>query len=192
MRKSVFALLLPLWVALLLPSCSNTGGKSSAGTDTTTALYEVYAPYFKIGVAINPRTMTDSTTKSLIVKHFNSVTAENAMKWEFIHPKPGVYDFAAADSFVEFAEKNNMYIVGHVLVWHSQTPEWVFQDASGKRASKDTLLERMHEHINTIVSRYKGRVDCWDVVNEAVDDNGEIRKNVWFNIAGIDYVRKAF
>jgi endo-1,4-beta-xylanase len=145
-----------------------------------------------MGVAIDQRTMTDSLTQSVILKHFNSITAENSMKWEKIHPLPGVYNFAPADSFIDFGIRHHMYIVGHVLVWHSQTPDWLFRDASGKPASKDTLLKRMEDHIKTVVGRYKGKVDCWDVVNEAVDDNGEIRNNIWYTIIGTDYVRRAF
>jgi endo-1,4-beta-xylanase len=191
-RIACFLLFPIITLVLLQTSCSVGNRDSNADSDTTTSLCKVYEPFFKMGVAINPRSMMDSVTQPVILKNFNSITAENAMKWEMIHPKPGEYNFAASDSFVDFGEKNNMYIVGHVLVWHSQTPEWVFQDASGKPASKDTLLQRMQDHIKTIVGRYRGRVDCWDVVNEAVDDNGEIRKNIWYNIAGIEYVQKAF
>ncbi len=189
--------IVPIFVSLIslsviLSSCSGGHRGSENESDTTTSLYKAFEPYFMMGVAINHHTMTDSLIQPVILKHFNSITAENSMKWEKIHPLPGVYDFAPVDSFVDFGTKNNMYIIGHVLVWHSQTPNWVFQDASGKPASKDTLLKRMEDHIKTVVGRYKGRVDCWDVVNEAVDDNGEERKNIWYNIAGIEYVQKAF
>jgi len=191
-----FALLFPslpvIGILVILTSCTGSVGRNISEADTTISLYKVFDPYFKMGVAINRRTMTDSLIQPVILKHFNSITAENCMKWEKIHPMPGVYDFAPADSFVDFGLKNTMYIVGHVLVWHSQTPDWVFQDASGKPASKDTLLKRMEDHIKTVVGHYKGKVDCWDVVNEAVDDNGGFRKNIWYNIIGIDYVQKAF
>jgi len=166
--------------------------KQSGDNDTTTSLYKVYEDHFKIGVALSDKGMEDSLNVVLIKKHFNSITAENAMKWEFIHPEPGQYDFGPADRFVEFGEKNGMYIVGHVLVWHSQTPAWVFTDDAGKRVSRDTLLNRMREHIHTVVGRYKGKVHCWDVVNEAIDDDGSIRKNIWYEITGVDYVQKAF
>jgi endo-1,4-beta-xylanase len=178
--------------SIITSSCSMNRTGNSSGTDTTTSLSAVYAHLFKIGVAVSAHRMNDSIYASVIQRQFNSITAENVMKWEFIHPEPGKYNFQPADSFVAFGEENNMYIVGHVLVWHQQTPEWVFQDASGKPASRDTLLKRMHDHIATVVGHYKGRVDCWDVVNEAIDDNGEVRKNAWYNIIGIDYVEKAF
>ncbi len=161
-------------------------------TDEPPSLAEAFIDYFPIGVSIGQHTLDDSMDVAMIMKHFNSITSENYLKWEFIHPEPGVYNFAPADSFVEFGKKNNMYVVGHVLVWHSQTPEWVFQDEAGNRASPELLLDRMREHINTVVGHYKGRVHSWDVVNEAVDDNGEIRKNIWYEILGEDYVQKAF
>jgi endo-1,4-beta-xylanase len=160
--------------------------------DTVTSLCKVFEDYFRIGVALSDSGLKDTVNMRLTKKHFNSITDENAMKWEFIHPKPGKYDFDAADRFVEFGEKNGMYIVGHVLVWHSQTPPWVFTDNSGNRVSRDTLLNRMRDHIYTVVGRYKGRVQCWDVINEAIGDNGEVRQNIWYQITGIDYVQKAF
>jgi endo-1,4-beta-xylanase len=185
-------ILLPFMILTGFYSCFSGTTKGILKSDTTTSLCSVYKDFFKIGVAVSSHRMTDSLYTSIIRKQFNSITAENAMKWEKIHPAPGRYNFQPVDSFVDFGEANNMYIVGHVLVWHQQTPEWVFKDASGKPATRDTLLKRMHDHIETVVSRYKGRVNCWDVVNEAVDDNGEIRKNNWYNIIGIDYVQKAF
>ena len=101
-------------------SCS-TCSKSDQG-DTTTSLYKNYQNYFKIGVALSVKDLDDSMTVSVAKKQFNSITAENAMKWEFIHPEPGKYNFEPADKFVKFGEENGMQIVGHVLIWHSQTP----------------------------------------------------------------------
>ena len=172
-------------------SCSSCTNSSDQG-DTATSLYKDYQNYFKIGVALSDRALNDSMTVSVVKKQFNSITAENAMKWEFIHPEPGKYTFERADRFVKFGEENGMYIAGHVLIWHSQTPKWVFMDEAGNKVSRDTLLARMHDHIKTVVGRYKGRVYCWDVVNEAVGDDGSIRKNLWYEIIGKDYVEKAF
>ena len=91
-----------------------------------------------------------------------------------------------------FGERNGMFIVGHTLVWHSQTPRWVFEDASGNRVRRDTLLARMRDHIHTVVGRYKGRIKGWDVVNEALDEDGTLRKSPWLAIIGADYIAKAF
>jgi endo-1,4-beta-xylanase len=109
-----------------------------------------------------------------------------------VHPQPGTYDFAAPDQYVAFGEKNGMFVIGHTLVWHSQTPRWVFQDANGKPVSRDTLLARMRDHIQTVVGRYKGRIKGWDVVNEALNEDGTLRRSPWLTIIGDDYIAKAF
>jgi endo-1,4-beta-xylanase len=185
-------LTLMLGMSLLYISCNPTSQAGKEENDTIPALYKAFENTFYIGTAFSTRKFSDSAYMSTVVKHFNSVTAENAMKWEKIHPQQGIYHFATTDSFIDFAEKNNMYVVGHVLVWHSQTPDWVFEDAKGKPVSRDTLLNRMHDHIQTVVGRYKGRVDCWDVVNEAIGDDNGMRKSKWYTIIGEDYVEKAF
>lgn len=157
-------------------------------------LKDVFKNYFYIGTALNQVQIVgkDTAAFDILKEQFNSITAENAMKWEKIHPKPGKYYFGLADSFVALGEKQKMYIIGHVLVWHYQTPDWVFQDKSGKLTCRDTLLKRMHDHIFTVVSRYKGRVNGWDVVNEALDDSGQFKKTKWYEIIGEDFVQKAF
>ena len=167
-------------------------GTTTASNDTIPSIKEAYQNKFLIGVALSTRALKKSTDTAITIQQFNSITGENSMKWEKIHPEPGKYNFGPSDRFVEFGEAHKMYIIGHVLVWHSQTPAWVFQDAEGNRVSRDTLLQRMEDHINTVVGRYKGRVQCWDVVNEAVDDNGNFRQNIWAEIIGEDYVQKAF
>jgi endo-1,4-beta-xylanase len=179
-------------ISLLIISCKPATQVSKDGNDTIPALYKSFENDFYIGTAFSSSHFSDSAYMATVVKHFNSVTAENAMKWEKIHPQPGIYHFTTSDSFIDFAEKNNIYIVGHVLVWHSQTPDWVFEDAKGKPVSRDTLLSRMHDHIKTVIGRYKGRVNCWDVVNEAIGDDNNMRKSKWYNIIGEDYVEKAF
>jgi endo-1,4-beta-xylanase len=114
------------------------------------------------------------------------------MKWERIHPQSGKYDFAVADSIVKFALENKMFVVGHVLVWHSQTPDWVFQDSLGKPLTRDALISRMKDHISTVVGHFKGRVKGWDVLNEAVNEDGSLRKTKWLEIIGKDYIQLAF
>ena len=114
------------------------------------------------------------------------------MKWESIHPRVDGYNFDPADRYVAFGEKHGMFVIGHCLVWHSQTPSWVFQDDKGAPLTRDALIERMHDHISTVVGRYKGRIAGWDVVNEALNDDGTQRESQWFNIIGADYIAKAF
>ncbi len=167
------------------------------GTQLNTAqsnLKDVFKDHYYIGVALNNNHVfgRDPESVELVKKHFNSITAENSMKWERIHPKPDEYNFEPADSFVSFGEKNNMFIIGHCLVWHSQTPGWVFEDENGNPATRELLLQRLKDHIYTVVGRYKGRVHGWDVVNEAVNEDGTLRQSKWLEIIGEDYIEKAF
>jgi endo-1,4-beta-xylanase len=157
-------------------------------------LKDVFNGCFQVGVAINPAQILgrDPMDHEFILKHFNSVTAENEMKFERIHPKPGVYNFKIGDSLVAFAGRNNLFVEGHVLVWHSQTPAWIYKDSLGNQLNRDALLERMKDHIFTVAGRYKGKVNGWHVVNEAIDDDGQMRKSKYYEIIGEDYVQKAF
>jgi endo-1,4-beta-xylanase len=147
-----------------------------------------------IGAAVNTDLVSgrDTLGAALVRTHFNSITPENVLKWDSVHPLPGVFDFARSDQMVAFAERNGMAVIGHVLVWHNQTPRWVFQDSSGNPVSRDTLLNRLREHIQTVVGRYRGRIAGWDVVNEAVDEDGSLRRTPWLSIIGDDYVARAF
>lgn len=158
------------------------------------ALKDAYKNAFYIGVALNRRQIDgkDKPSLAIVEKHFNSITPENILKWEKVHPAPGRYNFAPVDSFVAFGEKHKMFIVGHTLVWHNQTPARVFADSSGNPASRDTLLQRMREHIFAVAGRYRGRINGWDVVNEAVEDDGLLRQSKWLQIIGEDYLQKAF
>ena len=179
-------------VAASLTSCATAGNAASSPT-----LKDAYKNIFLIGAAINQRQFTgeDPNGASLIQAQFNSISPENVLKWEIIQPRPGAngYDFEPGDRYVEFGEKHGMYIIGHTLVWHSQTPKWVFLAGDGTNdCDRETLLKRMHDHIQTVVGRYRGRIKCWDVVNEALQDNGELRKSPWLKIIGDDYIAKAF
>jgi endo-1,4-beta-xylanase len=158
------------------------------------SLKEVFADKFKIGVAVSDKLLLggDTIANALEIKNFNSITPENALKWDNIHPLQNVYDFQKADSFVAFGTRNHMFLVGHTLVWHYQNPDWIFKDKSGKTVSRDTLLKRLKDHIFTVVGRYKGKINGWDVVNEVIGDDGELRKTKWYEIIGDDYIEKAY
>jgi endo-1,4-beta-xylanase len=168
----------------------------SPGADvaSATTLKGAFADAFRVGAALNENQFTerDSIGAALVKRQFNTITPENVLKWEHVHPQPTTYDFAPVDRYVEFGERNGMFIVGHTLVWHSQTPRWVFQDANGAPITRDALIQRMHDHIATVVGRYKGRIKGWDVVNEAVEEDGSMRRSPWFNIIGEDFVALAF
>lgn len=187
MKKRLFCLFL---FAVILTVTVTGGCQPQPGE--IPALHEVYEDYFPIGAAVNSWTI--ESHKDLIAAHFNSLTAENEMKFDHLQRVEGVYTFDRADAIVELAEKNQMLVRGHTLVWHSQTPDWVFKDENGNPASRELLLERMEEHITTVVSRYRGRVYAWDVVNEAVADGpGYLRTDSpWYKIIGPDYIAQAF
>ena len=146
----------------------------------------------KRGYFIEKQIITDPKGLEVALKHFNVITPENVMKWEEIHPQPGVYDFEAADQLVEIAEENDKKIVAHTLVWHNQTPDWVFEDEEGNLLTREALLERMRDHIHTIVGRYKGKIYGYDVVNEAFNGDGSFRESKWYTIIGEDFIQKAF
>ncbi len=239
-------------------------GTNARSAETAVTLKDAFKDRFKVGTAINRSVATGTAgfrrtaeqvgqDIALVKTQFNQITAENDMKWQLIHPREGAdgYNFEPADAFVEFGVNNNMEIAGHTLVWHSQTPNWVFAgthlppgaseetkpdgaedktDAAppppaatppdappgpgrgpggrgfggfggfqrfnldGPRASREELLERMREHIHTVMTRYKGKVKVWDVVNEAIADNGPdiLRKSPWSVIIGPDFIEKAF
>lgn len=157
-------------------------------------LKDAFKDKFLIGVALNTKQILEADTigNQLIAKHFNSVVADNCMKSEIVQPVEGQFDFRLADKFVALGEKQNMFIVGHTLVWHSQAPAWFFVDANGQAVSKEVLIARMKNHITTVVKRYKGRVHGWDVVNEAINDDGSWRESPFYKIIGKDFVKLAF
>lgn len=156
-------------------------------------LKDFYQSYFPIGVAVRPSDLHGASA-DLIRRHFNSITAENAMKIATIQPQEGVFNWAEADSIVDFAVKNNLKIRGHNLCWYVDTPDWFFIGPDGGQVSKTLLLQRLQKHITAVVSRYKGKIYAWDVVNEAIDDHPEryLRNSKWYQIAGEDFIIKAF
>jgi len=157
-------------------------------------LKDAFKGSFLIGAALNPAEFTESDARdtAIVKAQFDSISPENVLKWESVHPEPEHYNFDLPDKYVAFGEKHHMFIVGHTLVWHQQTPKWVFEDAKGNPLDRETLLKRMREHIQTVVGRYKGRVNLWDVVNEALNDDGTLRQTPWLKIIGEEYLAKAF
>jgi endo-1,4-beta-xylanase len=174
---------------LLLAGCGSLGL-----APRNASLKNAFHKAFLVGAAINDSQAsgTDANGAALVKRQFNTISPENVLKWEKVHPRPGVYDFTGSDRYVDFGVRNGMFVIGHTLVWHSQTPSWVFEDGTGKPVSRDTLLARMHDHIATVVGRYKGRVRGWDVVNEALNEDGTLRDSPWLRIIGPDYLVQAF
>lgn len=240
-------------LAGLLPAMLLATGTTAWSADKTIALKDAFKDHFVVGTAVNRSMVTggagfrrsaelNAADVALLKKHFNQITAENDTKWQLIHPREGAdgYDFGPTDALVNFGQSNNMQIVGHTLVWHSQTPNWVFAGTNpapasatnrapvasaagantnapgtnqpgrrgfgpgggggfgrfnGPRASRDELLQRMRDHIHTVVGRYKGKIQVWDVVNEALADGqgtNVLRTSLWSEIIGPDFIAKAF
>ena len=180
MTRTVFFIAIALFGCVHIPA---QGLKDALGKD------------FLVGVAVNTQQTglgADSTAVRAIETHFNSIVAENCMKPEALQPKEGKFKWRKADRFVKFGEDRGMTVIGHVLVWHSQTPDWFFKDSLGRTASRELLIERMKTHIHTVVGRYKGRIKGWDVVNEAIEDNGTYRQSSWYQIIGPEYIELAY
>lgn len=154
------------------------------------SLARTYESYFLIGSAVEPDVL--QSLGALLERQVNSLTAENDMKWERLHPLPGndpiAYEFSRADELVRFAAERGMRVRGHTLVWHRQVPDWVFRAPGGSPAAQAQVLERLREHIGTVLAHFQGRVYCWDVVNEALSDGaGKWRQDsLWQTTAGRD------
>jgi endo-1,4-beta-xylanase len=162
---------------------------------SVTPLKDAFKGKFRIGAAVSNAMLQgqDRGSTELVKRHFNSLTAENAMKPDAMQPREGEFTFANADELVELARQAKTEVVGHTLVWHSQTPRWFFEGKDGQPLTREVALQRLRTHIKTVVGRYKGRVKEWDVVNEAINDGpGVLRQTPWLKAIGEDYIAEAF
>ena len=164
-------------------------------------LKDVYKDYFTIGVAVNQRNISDPAQIEIIKKQFNSITAENDMKVGEMHPKEGVWNFEKADKIANFCRENGIKLRGHNLCWHSQFANWMLKDKKGNPVKKEVFYKRLREHIQTVVTRYKDIIYAWDVVNEAMADDGRswpgfnaspYRQSELFKLCGDEFIAKAF
>src|SRR5689334_22197307 len=185
-NKIVVSLIKQLLITFPLLIFSYGGSNLSPSSIDGRTLKDVYKDAFLIGTAITPTITSgrDKETQDIVIKQFNSITVENVMKAALINPEPGIYNFAPADEYVEFGEKNKMFIVGHTLVWHNQCRAWFFTNAAGKPNSKEEQIERLRSHIQAVAGRYAGRVHAWDVVNEVIGDDGAYRPTTWVKGVG--------
>lgn len=156
-------------------------------------LKDAIGEYALIGTSLNQWQAdgSDGEASAIIARHFNAAVAENCMKAEVIQPEEGKYEFTLADEFVGYCEKNHLKAIGHCLVWHSQAPKWFFTDSAGLPVSRRVMIERMRHHIRKVVGRYRGRIHGWDVVNEAIEDDGSYRQSPFYQIIGEDYIELA-
>jgi len=185
--KKFFSITLVTATILLSSKRNSSTAKNDKG------LKDYYKEYFPIGVAVMPSDLKGDEA-NFILQQFNSLTAENSMKMAPIHPAENRYNWDAADSIVAFAQRNGIKVRGHTLCWHNQAPQWMFKDSSGNTVTKEVLLQRLKEHITTVVSRYKGKIYAWDAVNEAISDKPDeyLRSSQWYQICGEEYIAKAF
>lgn len=164
----------------------SVGCRNTADPDS---LKEIFRDDFLVGTALSIGQIngTDAPADSLIRRQFNAITPENIMKTEIIHPEWDRYDFGAADAFVAYGRKHGMHMVGHALVWHSQLPPFV-----GQITLADSLRLFMERHIAAVAGRYADKLDGWDVVNEALNEDGSLRRSVFYNLLGEQYLVDAF
>lgn len=182
-------------LGLMLASCGGAQTTQPTAVEIKPGtMREAFEGKFLIGAAINVRQVVSNDEKvvSVIRDQFSALVPENCMKPEEIHPKKDLYDWREADALVDLAQKNGQVLTGHCLVWHSQVPYWFFKDDMAQPVTREELIKRMKDHITTVVSRYKGKIKGWDVVNEAIMDNGELRHSEFYNIIGPEFIRLAF
>ena len=192
MNKTLIAFAL----LVIILSCNASKQQQGAVNNTTAkGLKDYYRKYFNVGVAVNMNSIRGDDSV-LLLREFNSITPENDLKIGPVHPTEGKYNWRNGDALVAFAQRNNLKVRGHNLVWHyaSQTPKWIFLDKDGKEASKELVLQRLKDHIFTVVNRYKGKIYAWDVANEVISDKHDeyLRPSDWYRICGEDYIIKAF
>ena len=194
-NKQLFLISILITLLLQYASFSNAQTvKNNAAATTGKGLKDYYNNYFTTGVAVSPGSIKNEEEVQLILQNFGSITPENAMKMGPIHPTEKEYNWIDADAIVDFAVQHNLKIRGHNLCWHEQTPNWFFKDSAGNLVTKAVLLQRLKDHITTVVNRYKGKIYAWDVVNEAIDDNPNnfLRNSLFYQICGEDFIDKAF
>jgi endo-1,4-beta-xylanase len=174
-------------------SCDGAADLSSLDPGRV-SLAQTYGDDFKVGVAIgrNVYGAPDSAASTLVAAQYNRLTPENEFKWQSVQRQPGVFDFSQAEAFVQYAEAHGMEVHGHTIVWHQQVPDWVFQGDGGGQATRQQLLDRLDQHMSALAEHFGSRVQYWDVVNEAINDDGSLRTTPWRTIIGDDYLEQAF
>jgi endo-1,4-beta-xylanase len=193
-KLSICKFILCTTLTLSLGVAAHNDVNKQTTVNNPVVLKKLFADKFLIGTALSREQIIGQSTNILpfVNQQFNAITPENSMKWERIHPKQDVYDFEAADALVKFANNNQHFITGHTLVWHSQVPDWVFEHKDGTQLNRTELLSRLEDHINTVAGRYAGKIDAWDVVNEALNEDGTLRQSKWLAIIGDDFIEQAF
>jgi len=187
MKKNAALFLVPA-IAVILFSCSKKNAVASTSVVSDTSLRQLPFPF---GFAVNVgKLKTNAAYKNILATQAASVSAETAMKIAYLHPAQHTYVWTDADTLVDFALKNNIRVHGHTLVWHQSLPTWV-TNFVGDSAAWENLLKT---HIQTIVTHFKGKVASWDVVNEAIENDGSGYRSssIWLQKLGIGFIARSF
>jgi endo-1,4-beta-xylanase len=194
MSRRGFVRLVSAGAAVGVATCSGWPAWVAPLAAQGAALKDLVPKGWVIGAAINQNQSDgrDTAAVDLVTRQFSTISPENLLKFQSLHPEPERFTFEAADRYVAFGRDRGMAVIGHNLVWHSQTPRWAWDGPDGALADRPTMLARMQTHISTVVGRYKGRIRGWDVVNEALNDDGTLRDSPWRRGIGDDYVARAF
>lgn len=194
MKKS-YIILLSLFLLVVTACENNIFDSDNSIPEPPSVTGNLKEAPFNFGVAVNVGTLkSNEKYRQAIVDHFNQITCENAMKMNVISLRKGQYNFADADYIVDFAQQNNIKVHGHTLLWFKHTPDWI----KNYQGDSTAFVTIMREYIHDVVSHYKGKVISWDVVNEVLNDKGEVyvkdgtKENIWMQKIGIDYIALAF
>lgn len=200
---------------LLLPAGASAAGANAGGSTTDTAPGAMVAPRamaaahttgannslgalarksdLRIGTAVDMDVLaTDATYRDKVNSEFTAVTAENVMKWEVLEPERGTYNWAPADELVAMARRNGQLVHGHTLVWHNQLPAWLTEGVNSGDIDATELRQILRKHIFDTVRHFKGKVWHWDVANEIIDDNAQLRDTIWLQKLGTGYIADVF
>jgi endo-1,4-beta-xylanase len=185
--KTIIILFVPI---IFITSCTKKNVKNIEQNEVEISSLKIkFKNDFYIGAAINDAQINGIDTLAIKVlnQEMNTITPENIMKWMYIQPQIDSFDFSMSDKYVSLGEKYNMFIVGHTLLWHSQLAPFMNE-------VKDSTIMANHikDHINTIVGKYKGRINSWDVVNEALNEDGTLRESIFLKVMGKNYINMAF
>ena len=183
--------------AIVAGICLSAVAFHAQAADEPTRLRDAAEGLFLIGNAAPTRAFSDLIASDILAQDFNRLTCENEMKFDATEPQEGQFNFRAGDTLVEFAQKYGMKVHGHTFMWHSQTPQWVFQNPNDGRPLRDVVLQRLENHIRALMTHWKGKIDSWDVCNECFEDDGRVRAaggfgGNWRAAIGDDYMEQAF
>lgn len=186
MKNKSSLILFIVWLSFA--ACSNTK-QATTLTPGIPSLKQTFNTDFAVGAALNAEQILqkEPNAKILVPQQFDAITPENIMKAEVIHPELDKYNFKLADKIVAYGKKHNMIVNGHTLIWHSQLPPFV-----RRMKDADSVRQYFVNHINTVAGRYDGKIYSWDVVNEALNEDGSLRNSIFLQKLGEDYIVEAF